>query len=81
MLFFLIILSFNSGYSLEKEYSCYWMENISGKFEWVITDVIYGKELSKKECFDLDSCNGGNGFSRGGCYKWAKSSNDKASSW
>ena len=81
IVFFITILSFNSGYSLEKEYSCYWMENISGKFEWVIADVIYNEELSKKQCFNLDSCNGGKGFSGGGCYKWAKSSNDKASSW
>ncbi len=57
------------------------MENISGKFEWVITDVIYDEGLSKKQCLNLDSCNGGNGLSMGGCYKWAKSPNDKASSW
>ena len=65
----------------KNEYTCYWMENISGKFEWVIADIIYEEKVSKEYCFNLDSCSGGRGESGGGCYKWAKSANDKQQPW
>jgi hypothetical protein len=65
----------------KNEYKCYWMENISGKFEWVIADSIYEEKVSKEYCFNLDSCSGGRGESGGGCYKWAKSANDKQQPW
>ena len=81
LLFFIVILFYNNSYSAETNYNCYWMENVSGKYEWTLADIIYNKSLSKKECFALDSCSGGYGLSGGGCYKWAKSSNDNASAW
>ncbi len=50
---------------------CYWMENYSGSYLWVPAKNVYGREVSRDECFELDSCNGGKGKSGGGCYKWA----------
>lgn len=59
----------------DNQYYCYWMENISGRFEWVPAEVggIYRGE-GYQRCFELDSCNGGRGDSGGGCYKWARTS-------
>jgi hypothetical protein len=51
--------------------SCFWMENTSGQFKWVPASTVYHKQLSKQECFEADSCDGGKGLSGGGCYKWA----------
>ena len=53
---------------------CYWMENVSGRFEWVPAEVggLYRNE-GYDRCFALDSCDGGRGESAGGCYKWARS--------
>ncbi len=59
----------------EEDANCYWMENYSGKFEWVETDN------SKQECFELDSCDGGLARSSGGCYKWAKTANGARLEW
>ena len=52
---------------------CYWMENYSGHFKWVSTESIQGmkRNITKTECYKLDSCDGGLGHSNGGCYKWA----------
>lgn len=52
---------------------CYWMENYSGYFKWVSTESVQGmkRNITKTECFKLDSCDGGLGHSNGGCYKWA----------
>ena len=80
-LFFIVVLFCNNSYSSQPNYNCYWMENISGKYEWLLADIIYNKSLSKEDCFDLDSCSGGKGLSDGGCYKWAKSSSDNPSAW
>ncbi len=57
-------------------YNCYWMENQSGKYQWVIYPG-----PSKSQCFALDSCNGGLKQSNGGCYKWASSPNGKPEPW
>ncbi|MFZ5630323.1 MAG: hypothetical protein ACOY5B_14425 [Spirochaetota bacterium] len=63
-------------------YSCYWMENASGRFEWVPAEVggMYGGE-GYERCFALDSCSGGLGESSGGCYKWARAANAPAVNW
>ncbi len=61
--------------------SCYWMENYSGKFEWVDADPVYQEVLTKKQCFEFDSCDGGLDYSGGGCYKWTYSRNGKRESW
>jgi hypothetical protein len=52
---------------------CYWMENYSGKYKWIPSKSIRGmkREITKTECYELDSCDGGLGRSNGGCYKWA----------
>jgi len=60
---------------------CFWMENSSGKFKWVMADTIYRKTLTKQQCFELDSCSGGLGRSGGGCYKWATSSDAPGIKW
>lgn len=57
--------------------SCYWMSNNAGN-PWV--PAPQGK-VSKEQCFDLDSCNGGKGTSGGGCYKWAANAGAKGTSW
>lgn len=65
----------------EEDANCYWMENYSGKFEWVATENYFGKKYNKKECFEFDSCDGGLGKSGGGCYKWAETANDPRLEW
>jgi hypothetical protein len=46
---------------------CYWMENISGRSEWVPAEVggMYSGE-GYEGCYALDSCSGGLGESSGG---------------
>jgi len=82
----LALLSLDSCISLlssdiEKDATCYWMENYSGKFEWVATEVALGLKYDKQECFNADSCDGGLGESNGGCYKWAKTANSPRFEW
>lgn len=52
--------------------ACYWMENVSGRYEWVPAETggMYSGEGFER-CFALDSCDGGLGHSSGGCYKWS----------
>ncbi len=55
---------------------CYWMENTSGNYCWVPwpnTDI----HLCKRR----DSCDGGDGWSGGGCYKWAGASSGTRAAW
>ena len=65
----------------EKGANCYWMENYSGKFEWVSTKEALNLEMDKQTCYESDSCDGGRGFSNGGCYKWSKGANGKRLPW
>jgi hypothetical protein len=60
---------------------CFWMENISGKFSWIDAYAVYHKQLSKQDCFHLDSCDGGQSASGGGCYKWANSPEGEREPW
>ena len=55
---------------------CYWMENYSGKYNWVPF-----KYADKGQCYQLDSCDGGKGLSGGGCYKWAAGPNAARQPW
>lgn len=64
-----------------KESQCYWMENYSGKFEWVPANAVYRTVLTKAACHDLDSCDGGSGHSGGGCYKWATAPEAERDAW
>ncbi|MDZ7993993.1 MAG: hypothetical protein RM022_032675 [Nostoc sp. EfeVER01] len=61
----------------EPWFSCYWMENTSGQFNWVPA----GWVASKTDCYALDSCDGGLGQSGGGCYKWALSPSSNREPW
>lgn len=63
-------------------YFCYWMENASGRYEWVPAEVggIYHGE-GYERCQALDSCSGGLSESNGGCYKWARSAQSAAVKW
>ncbi len=65
----------------QEEENCYWMENHSGESRWVKTEDYFNRKFSKEECFRADSCNGGLGKSRGGCYKWAKTAKGPRLEW
>jgi hypothetical protein len=52
---------------LTQAQGCYWMENSSGFDCWVPATWVNSFE----ECFSMDSCDGGLGYSSGGCYKWS----------
>jgi len=67
--------------SEEEIFGCYWMENYSGNYNWVPVTEISLFNISKAECFALDSCDGGLGLSGGGCYKWAEGANEPRESW
>ena len=56
--------------------SCYWMENYSGKNQWIETGI-----PTIEDCFAANSCGEGLGQSGGGCYKWAASASAKAEAW
>jgi len=56
---------------------CFWMSNKPGN-PWVAAPQ--GK-VSKEQCFNLDSCDGGKGQSSGGCYKWATSAKAHRQPW
>ncbi len=57
--------------------SCYWMQNSAG-FAWV--DAPQG-ELTKQQCYNLNSCGDGGNQSGGGCYKWAAGPNHPPQPW
>ena len=59
------------GALVSKNAQCYWMKSQPGESKWVPADKVYGRKLSKKKCYELDSCDGGLGKSGGGCYKWS----------
>lgn len=74
-------LSFNAlAHTARNEHQCYWMENLSGGYEWVPTVTVLGS-LTKEECYAMDSCDGGLGYSNGGCYKWAQSAKGPHEAW
>ncbi len=45
--------------------SCYWMQS-APPYAWLPAPQ---GDMSKAQCFNLDSCDGGKGMSGGGCYK------------
>ena len=55
-------------------YSCYWMENKS-PWNWVLSSWDFNG------CKERDSCDGGDGMSGGGCYKWALSPTSPRVPW
>ena len=65
----------------QTQYQCFWMENYSGKYTWVLAPRFLYADQGKARCQALDSCNGGGGRSGGGCYKWSKGSNAPRESW
>ncbi|MGQ5522566.1 DUF1161 domain-containing protein [Chitinimonas sp. PSY-7] len=67
--------------SNESSAECYWMENTTGNYNWVKASSLFGPGLTKDKCFSLDSCDGGEGLSGGGCYKWAYSAEGKRLPW
>lgn len=62
---------------------CYWMENYSGEYKWIPFESIIGmkRKITKTECYELDSCDGGLGRSHGGCYKWAFGAENNRMPW
>lgn len=76
--------SINSAADHEKAVAagrCFWMENMSGRYRWVPAETMWGRTISNKECFQLDSCDGGLGESHGGCYKWAADAHAERMPW
>ena len=57
--------------------ACYWMKN-AAPYPWVPAPQ---GNVSKSQCFSLDSCDGGKGTSGGGCYKWATDANAPRQPW
>lgn len=82
LLFGLVSLSFTTfARSSDNGYHCYWMEDYSGKYEWIDTEEAGLGYMSKQRCYAMDSCDGGLGYSRGGCYKWARSAQSEREPW
>ncbi|MEY3202608.1 MAG: hypothetical protein RIR70_2158 [Pseudomonadota bacterium] len=71
----------NTQPSLEPPKQCYWLENKATPPRWVPVTAVYGVALSKQSCFELDSCDGGLGNSKGDCYKWAASPTTERDPW
>lgn len=69
--------------SEEGELGCFWMETSSGDFNWIRVEEAFGlsEKMTQTECYQLDSCEGGEGQSGGGCYKWAESADAEAIQW
>ena len=67
----------------ENSYQCYWMENITGNYNWVpANDIWVGQNgVGFEECRQLDSCDGGDSASLGGCYKWSNGVNGQRVAW
>ncbi len=55
---------------------CYWMENTTGDYCWVPWS-----DTGLDQCKRLDSCDGGDGWSGGGCYKWSDGSSGARTPW
>lgn len=70
-----------SGLAQADSHRCYWMENMTGEYLWIPAAEVYGEELTKEQCYELDSCDGGLGYSGGGCYKWASSPDAEREPW
>lgn len=60
--------------------TCFWMEAKS-PWCWVPAEQGFYRGGGKSQCFSLDSCDGGQGASNGGCYKWAYSESSKRIDW
>ena len=60
--------------------TCFWMESRS-PWCWVPAEQGFYQGGGKSQCFNLDSCGGGQGASNGGCYKWAYSESSKRIDW
>ena len=60
--------------------TCFWMEARSPSC-WVPAEQGLYQGGGKSQCFNLDSCGGGQGASNGGCYKWAYSESSKRIDW
>lgn len=60
----------------ERSYSCYWLSNRGGE-GWVRMPQL----RSEQQCFEMDSCDGGLGYSGGGCYKWSTAADAPGRRW
>jgi len=71
----------NTTPSLEPPKQCYWLDKKSIPPRWLAVKAVYGTDLGKQSCFELDSCDGGQAKSRGDCYKWAASPTTERDPW
>lgn len=75
--FAIVTFFISADSSMAASAQCYWMES-SPPYSWVPAPQ---GNISKQECYNLDSCGGGLGQSGGGCYKWAISSDSPGTPW
>jgi cell division septation protein DedD len=54
---------------------CYWMSN-APPYPWKLRT-----DLNRRQCYEMDSCDGGRGMSGGGCYKWAAGADAPRQTW
>jgi len=63
--------------------TCYWLgyhENSTGTWgSWCWSPATWAPTVNT--CYQMDSCNGGLGYSGGGCYKWSSGSEGAPASW
>lgn len=56
-------------------YACYWLSN-EGE-GWVERPDL----ATERQCFEMDSCDGGLGYSGGGCYMWSTAADAPRRPW
>jgi hypothetical protein len=75
------LLDINIGCPVYQGTACYWMSfRDTGTWDsWCWQPATWASTF--QACYEQDSCNGGLGYSGGGCYKWASSSEAPATPW
>ncbi len=64
------------GSTPTQSFACYWLSN-DARPTWRPMSNI----ATREQCFAQDSCNGGQGGSNGGCYKWAAGPDEPRQPW
>jgi V8-like Glu-specific endopeptidase len=75
------LLDINIGCPVYQGTACYWMGfRDTGTWDnWCWEPATWA--ASFEACYQMDSCNGGLGYSGGGCYKWASNSEASMTPW
>jgi hypothetical protein len=75
------LLQIDIGCPVYQDTTCYWMGfRDTGTWDnWCWEPATWASSF--EACYEMDSCNGGLGYSGGGCYKWASSSEASMTPW